>query len=84
MNFSQHLKKALTIYSSGQGTPFRKGEIARTTFKLGTVYLLQGNVDLGQAQIDEAQRLRKEIMGEEWFDANTEDAFDKLVSIWSR
>lgn len=75
--------QALDIYSTYPR--FFKNEIARTKYKMGCVYQDMGDRTKGRAAIEEAQRLRKEIMPpERWTAATDEQCFDDLVMFWTR
>lgn len=64
---------------------FFKNEIARTKFKMGTVYQDLGELVIGRKLIDEAQRLRKDLIPpEKWRKAENEGDFDNLVQFWTR
>ena len=76
--------KALFIYSGGQGLTYRKREIARTKFKLGSVLCEKGDFEPGEASIIEAKELRKEILCDMWEPSDSEGEFDQLVSFWAR
>lgn len=77
---SESLERALKMKSrSDQG--FRRGEIARTTYKMGLVYQELGNHDdLAATYLNDAEDARKELLGDEVGEAS----FDWLVSIWAR
>lgn len=83
---SESLEKALYIYESGSDKDFRKGELARTTYKLGLVYQDQGKKDEAKSRFEHAQQLRIEVLGDNYIgsEAADEESFDSLVSLWAR
>lgn len=83
---SESLEKALHIYESGSDKNFRKGEIARTTYKLGLVYQDQGEKDKAKTHFEQALQLRKEVLGDKYIASEVinETSFDSLVSLWAR
>lgn len=82
----ESLQIALRIYESGSDKDFRKGELARTTYKLGLVYHDQGKQDKADSCIEHAQQLRIEALGAKYVGSETtdEESFDSLVSLWAR
>lgn len=83
---SKSLERALKVYKSRSDRGFGRGEIARTTYKMGLVYQELGNhEDLAATHLNEAEDdARKELLGDEYYPAVGEASFDLLVSIWAR
>jgi hypothetical protein len=81
---SAELRKALQIYTGGQGKFHRKREIARTRFKLGLVYFQNHEDEEGERQLEKARKLREEILGSAFFESEEENDYDELVSTWAR
>jgi hypothetical protein len=75
---------ALNIYESGSDRSFRIGEIARTSFKLAETLLALGDFETAEEYSSKYQRLRRSIVGTLDSYADSEQAFDQLVSLWSR
>lgn len=75
------LEQALSIYNND--TLYRN-EIARTTYKLGCVRQDSGDISRGQAEIADAEKLRREILPDIPDHEADEDSFDRLVMFWSR
>lgn len=75
------MKEALAIYKKCLSC---QNEIARTLYKMGTIYQDVGDLAEGRTLIDEAESLRREIQGSKWNAATCEDDFDQLVRFWSR
>lgn len=59
-------------------------ELARTKFKLHEVYTGLGLPTDAQEALKEANRLRKQFMGANWFASKQEADYDNLVMFWSR
>jgi hypothetical protein len=59
-------------------------ELARTKFKLSEVYTGLGMPDESQEALKDANRLRKQFMGANWFASKQEADYDSLVMFWSR
>lgn len=82
---SESLERALKRYKSRSDQGFRRGEIARTTYKMGFFYHELGNHDdLAATYLNEAEDARKELLGDEYYPAVGEASFDLLVSIRAR
>ena len=82
---SESLERALKVYKSGSDQGFRRGEIARITYKIGLVYQELGNHEgLAATYFNEAEDALKDLLGEEYYPAVGEASFDLLVSIWAR
>jgi hypothetical protein len=73
----------LKIYHSGTDEGFRKGEIARTKFKLGLTFKDLGQIEDANVAIQEAEKIRREILGSKYFQSAGEDSYDSLVSPWA-
>jgi hypothetical protein len=79
----REFKAAMSVYN--ESPEFFKNEIARTSFKMGAVYQDMGNLVTGRRLIDEAQKLRKDLIPpEQWRKAENESDFDELVQFWTR
>lgn len=61
-----------------------KNEIARTLFKLGSIHQDLGDLAEGRRCMDEAEDLRREILGNVWTPATSAADFELLVRFWSR
>jgi hypothetical protein len=74
-------EQALAAYEENS---YYKNECCRTKFMMGTVQLEQGDIEAGQANIDAARDMLKEIRQDvdvmDWF----ENDYDLLVMPWSR
>ena len=62
-----------------------KNDLARATYRLGSVFQDMGDLSKGRSLIHEAEILRKELVSpEEWAPATSEDCYDHLIMFWSR
>ncbi len=75
------LNQALAVFK--EHPSWYKNEIARTKYKLGCVLQDSGSFEEGTKLIEEAERLRKEILGQD-VESGNERSFDELVMFWSR
>lgn len=78
---SELLNQALALFEA-RPTWYRN-ERARTKYKLGCVLQDAGKMDEGSRLINEAEELRREIIGPNVLPGN-EREFDRLVMFWSR
>jgi hypothetical protein len=78
---SSLLNDALDIYEKSS---LLKNELARSNYKLGCVLQDSGDLEEGTKRIKNAEELRKEILKDEWKQAQGEEDFDRLVMFWSR
>ncbi|KFY01636.1 hypothetical protein V490_00828 [Pseudogymnoascus sp. VKM F-3557] len=81
-----YLQRALTIYKSPVNRDYRRGEMARTNYKLSLCHEANRNYDEAREAKMRAEELRKEICKEnsmEFHAATGEDSYDKLVNIWT-
>jgi hypothetical protein len=82
--FREKFEAALGTYQSGSDVVYRNGEIARTSYYLSVVLQKQGNEEESKTFFQDAEKLRKEILGDGYFDSTDEEAYDQLVSLWAR
>ena len=80
-SISTMLEQALSIYNNDS---LYRNEIARTRYKLGCVLQDSGQISEGQAEIVEAQKLRRMILPNVLDDDVDEESFDRMVMFWSR
>lgn len=79
----KEFKAAMSVYN--EHPEFFKNEIARTSHKMGTVCQELGDLVTGRSLIDQAQKLRKDLIPpENWRKAENEGDFDGLVQFWAR
>ncbi|KAF4552208.1 Hypothetical protein D9617_10g071880 [Elsinoe fawcettii] len=78
-----YIEKALAIWSN---KPWYNNEVSRTTFLKGCILQKQGGAATieGDACVEQASRMRDEILGNKTVDKPTDADFDKLVVFWSR
>jgi hypothetical protein len=81
---SVYLNRALEIYCSPINKEYRKGEMARTNYKLSLVLKLDLQFDEAETKNTEAEKLRKEYLKEDWRPATGEESYDSLVNLWTR
>ena len=58
--------------------------MSRTSFYLGIVLQRQGEERKSTVLFQNADKLRREVLGDEYFDSKDEEAYDQLVSLWAR
>jgi hypothetical protein len=75
------LNQALTVFE--EHPSWYKNESARTKYKLGCVLQDSGRFEEGTRLIEDAETLRKEILGQD-VEPGNERSFDELVMFWSR
>ncbi len=75
------LNQALTVFEA-RPTWYRN-ERARTKYKLGCVLQDRGSLDEGSRLINEAEEIRREVVGSNMPPGEERD-FDRLVMFWSR
>lgn len=78
---STMLEQALNIYNHDS---LYRNEIARTTYKLGTVLQNSGDMEKGKIEIEKAEKLRREIVPHATDQCVDEESFDNLVMFWTR
>lgn len=68
---------------SGTDQKFRQGEIARSNFQLARVLKELGDEDSNKC-LQIAERLRKDLLGDDYTPQANEEVYDNLVSLWAR
>jgi hypothetical protein len=65
--------------------PWFKNDVARTTYRLGSVVQDMGDLAKGRSLIHDAELLRKTLVPpEDWDPEPSEDCYNNLIMFWSR